>query len=444
MKHKGLLVAFYLVLLVLLLVTWSRTTLVSMPIRLVYLGLLFIPLISNRWLFAPCLVLFWTIAQLSFGYSLMPTEALYYVIVSLVFAIFSFHSFRRDDCPYPLFVLFIVATLLVNLTTSMTIGKITYSSVLFLLLFITINRRMSEVAEMVGFAFILVSLICSSLVIFYQDRLIVAYSSDFDRIMTGSINYTCTTLGIGSVLALLQAFDINRNRFWRIVCIGTVIISFIALLLQASRGAILAVVVADLVIVFSQRINLAYKLITVLFFGLFVYYLYEGSYMDLLISRIQSDDGTGTNRLVIWKDKLFAFHESSSFMNLLFGIGVERTWNLGGAGYSYIGCHNDYLAFYIEYGVFGIFLFLSLLFYPYFRSDRNTRRRIIPLLVFILADCISLEPFSVGHIPMYFLLFYIYVFSISNAKKQSNEKSFVHNVQLVGRRNEWSDVKSLS
>ena len=414
MKKRAFIEFYYAILLFLLIETWASTSLASLPVRVLYLGLLFLPLLSNREFLAPCLILFWTTAQLSFGYSLMPTESYYYVAITLVFvAVTLLRNKKPIRFPYPLLFLFFLFVVLVNLATNGELQKVSYSSILFLLLLLTINDNLSEVTEMIGYAFILVTLICSILVLINLSALTISYSSDLDRVMTGSINYSCSTLGIGSVIALSQSLNVRKNWWWRIVCIITIIISLFVLVIQASRGAILAVAVADIAILLFQRIKLIYKLLGIALVVAFVFFLYDGSYMDLLIYRIQTDDGAGTNRLVMWEQKLSAFQESANVFHYLFGIGFENAWKLGGAGKAYVGCHNDFLAFFIEYGIFGFIMFLGMILYPLYCSPRNARISIIPLFLFIVSDCISLEPYSMGYPPMYCLLLYIYLLSAS-------------------------------
>ena len=420
MKKKAYLIIYYAILLLLLVATWARTTLVPLPIRMFYLGLLFLPLLRYRVFLAPCLALFWTIAQLSFGYSLMPTEPYYYVGITLVFVVISIRRQKKYvHFPYPYLVLFFFYVLIINLVTNGTIEKVSYSFLLFLLLLLSVNDNLSEVAEMVGKAFILVSLVCSGLIIVHMNELTTSYSSDLDRVVTGSVNYSCTVLGIGAVLALSQSFNTKRSLWWKIVCFFTIVISLFALLIQASRGAILAIAVADVSIVLFQRMKFRYKMLALVLIGAFVYFLYQGAYLDLLITRIQSDDGTGTNRLIIWRDKLSSFYESSGFFQFLFGIGFEPTWRLGGAGKAYYGCHNDFLAFFLEYGLLGIILFFILILYPLFNCPKGSRFTIIPLLLFIVTDCFSLEPFTIGYPPIYFFLFYQYLLSASQKEISS-------------------------
>lgn len=417
MNNKAFLIVYYASLLLLLIVTWANTSLAPLLVRILYMGLVFIPLISNEILFAPCLILFWAIAHLSLGYSLMPTDSVYYIVITLFFVALSVRNKKKKvHFPYPFLITFCLYVLVVNLVTESGLEKVTLTSVLFLLLLFTVSDNISQVTELVGYAFILVSLISSGLVFIYRNILLADYSLDIERIVTGSLNYSCTTLGIGAVSALSQALDARRNKWWRLVCVLTIIISIIALLLQASRGAILAVAVAYVAIIYFHKIKFIYKLLTIALIGVFVFCLYEGNYFDLLLSRIQNDD-SGSHRLEIWQYKLSTFHNNSTVFSYLFGIGLEQTWQLGGSVFSYIGCHNDFVAFYIEYGIVGIIMFLSLICYPLVNCPKSSRFQIIPFLLFIIADCISLEPYSIGYAPMYFLLFYLYLVSANNKEK---------------------------
>ena len=174
---------------------------------------------------------------------------------------------------------------------------------------------------------------------------------------------------------------------------------------------------------FNKTSRLRTKIITVVLASFFIVVLYNNQVLDLLIYRIQSDTGTGTGRTEIWGDKLSQHLDSISFLSAFFGRGFENTWKLGGYGRDYIGCHNDFVAFFIEYGLIGIILFLLLIFYPLrVAKTKSLRSDILPLVAYLIVTCMTLEPFSMGYLPYCFLLLFIYL-KASEQHAFSNVKS---------------------
>lgn len=408
---KKSLIIYYLVLFVLLVFTWANMTTLPIIIRLAYLSLLFIPCFKHSYLLAPTLILFLTTALLSFGYTFLPTEVYYYIAIAAVIAIVSV-TVHKKFIPTSYGVLFVLLLLItiVNAVTGTSVEKVTFSLLLFLLLFLSVQPKdIRNVLELVPLCFIIYTLTCSILILAHQKELVMSYAGDLERVLSGSINYTCTTIGIGSVVGLIGSFDSANKGIKRIISIATVVLSIIVLLLEASRGAILAVAAADVIVILSQKVKTRYKVFGIILLAGLVYVLYQQDYFDLLIYRIQADDGTGANRTDIWESKLRYFWDLQNPFSILFGIGFNRTWNLGGGSFDYIGCHNDFIAFLVEYGIVGIGFFFYLLLYPFIKSSRSIRRSILPYIVFIVVDCLTLEPISMGYLPIYFLLFYVYL-----------------------------------
>ena len=203
MNKKKILLVYYGVLFVLLLTTWARQDFISMPIRVGYLALVFLPAVNRVSLFFPCLVLFLTTSLLSFaGYTFMPTETTVYLLMAGVFAFIAFRERRDYKYPYVLFLVIFFISIVVNLVTSGKIETISYSFLLLLLLPITINEKEKEfVADIVPKLFILSTTACACLTLLNQE-LLIRESYNHERLISGSLNYTCCTLGIGFVLSL--------------------------------------------------------------------------------------------------------------------------------------------------------------------------------------------------------------------------------------------------
>lgn len=415
--NKNKLLIYYSVLFVMLVFTWANRTFLPVVIRLAYLVFLFAPCLKYTSLFAPCLILFLTTSLLSFGYTFMPTEVGYYVLIAAVIALVTYSSYRKSiHIPLGAFVAFLVFVTLVNVIHSGTIERITYAFLLFIFLTLTVSQEenVKLATEIIPLCFIIISLACSILIWINQRELMVDFAAGYERLWSSSINYTCSTIGIGVIFALEIALDAKRRKYIRIISLATMIISFKVLLAEASRGAFLVIAVSSVIIILFTKVKVYYKILVLLLLYGVVMYLYQHGYFDLLIYRVEMDDGTGSQRLSIWESKLNSFLNYDNPLVVLWGLGYSKTWGLGGEGLSFIGCHNDFVAFFIEYGVFGLGFLLFFLLFPLIKVSKKTRRHILPYLIFIIVDGLSLEPLSMGYLPMFFLLFYIYILKIKD------------------------------
>jgi hypothetical protein len=382
-----------------------------MSIRVGYLALVFMPVINRVYLFFPCLVLFLTASLLSFaGYTFMPTEASIYLLITVVFAFIAPKGCRDYKYPYLVLSLVLIMTVLVNLLSSGQIEKVSYSFLLLLFLPVTVREKEKEyVTDIIPKLFVLSTTSCAVLTLLNQ-QLLIKESFDYERLISGSLNYTCCTLGIGFVLALREFLKPSTQKFSKVFYAFCMMTLLLTVIFEASRGAMLAIVVSSVICILNQNLRIRTKIFVVISAILFVFVLYNNQVLDLLIYRVQSDTGTGTGRTEIWADKLGQHFNSFSLLNFLFGIGYEHTWNLGGYGHNFIGCHNDFVAFLIEYGIIGFVLFLSMIIYPiHVAKSKNVRSEILPLIAFIVITCMTLEPFSMGYLPYCFLMLYIYL-----------------------------------
>ncbi len=406
--------SYYLLLYLALVLTWARQSFIPMPLRVAYMAALFVPIIGYKIsLYIPCLVLFLTTSLLSLGgYTFLPTEISFYIIISLAFVAVSFlrNGARLQKYPYVFFILLSFFPLIVNLVYSGSVEKISYSLFLMILLPYTVFRDDRElVIKLLPKAFIAAAF-ATALMTLLNQQLLMQVSYDHDRIISGSLNYTCCTMGAGCVFALKEFLNKSSGKTYKLFCIAAMFTILVTIIMEASRGALLAVAVASILIILTQKIGKWTKIFIVALVALFVYLLYNNQILDLLIYRIQVDDGSGTGRTEIWLEKISEFYASMTPLSGLFGIGFDNTWALGGHGHNYIGCHNDFVAFFIEYGVVGLVLFVTMLLMPFFSNKYRGRRNVVmPFLAFIVMSCLTLEPFSMGYLPFYFLLLYIYL-----------------------------------
>ena len=186
-------------------------------------------------------------------------------------------------------------------------------------------------------------------------------------------------------------------------------VSIPVMLLMGSRGALVCVVASVLVqLMFSKAKKIWKVLLVILGIG-FLYYLYANEYFDLLEHRFEAEDGTGSNRLLIWAMKYYTFIYNASLGDVVFGIGKDRGIGITPIlGENNVGFHNDFLAFFVSYGIIGLAFFVALILRPLRKMKWQSpyRTAVIANSAFLILGSMTIEPFFIGVYPLYAFLFY--------------------------------------
>ena len=193
------------------------------------------------------------------------------------------------------------------------------------------------------------------------------------------------------------------------------------LLKNASRGAVVCVASGIIIITLFSKIGLKKKISIALlvFFGIML--MYQLGLFGALEERVMHDeDGTGSGRTIIWAYKISLFFEQPMY-KLFTGLGYRGGFMLGfDDGY---GFHNDYVAFFVDYGIIGTILFILFLLYPLFIARKNKKQRAIvtALTVYLILCCTTLEPLSGGRLPFCYLYLFIYILAKQGASIKRNK-----------------------
>jgi O-antigen ligase len=192
------------------------------------------------------------------------------------------------------------------------------------------------------------------------------------------------------------------------------------LLKNASRGAVVCVASGIIIITLFSKIGLKKKTAIVLLLLLGIALMYQIGLFSALEERIMNDeDGTGSGRTLIWAYKLSLFFEQPTY-KLFTGLGHRGGFMLGfDDGY---GFHNDFIAFFVDYGIIGTILFISLLLYPLIivRKNKEQRAIVTALTAYLILCCLTLEPLSAGRLAFYCIYLLIYILA-----KQRGIQNFV-------------------
>ena len=237
---------------------------------------------------------------------------------------------------------------------------------------------------------------------------------DYERYGWADPNYFSCILGFGLLIAysgiVMPSSPKDRGRrifYWLVLLLSLYVIMTIA-----SRGATVAVFLSLIVMTLFSSIHTYKKVMFIVAFSGMLLLFYHFGYIQLLYDRFQSDDGTAGNRLVIWAAKLKAFADADVWHHL-FGFGMKEGRQLGFTKIQ--GFHNEFLAFLVCYGIVGLILFVVMLFSPLFGIKRGGNKYILPYLVYLIAVCISLEPFSSQSI--IYMSFFLYVLLLGKEYK---------------------------
>lgn len=415
-KDKFLLL--YYAFLVLVMALYTNTS--SSPnflLRIGYLVAIVAPLFKNSGLFMPVMVCFLGISMNTFALPLLPEDIIFYITLSIPFALI-FAPGNKDKTVKvpkvkPMFWIALIYVFLLNIMLSESLPKLVSNYFLCLLIFCAARYYQKQVADYAPLAFMAIALVLSCWAIFCEDAKVNNYNHIGDEEQAGWMdpNYLGVIISFGPLLCVKQLLDGIKNRYQLIFSIATLILSIIGLAVIASRGAIIALAVGALSLIFISNFKKSRKIsiIAIIVAALFV--LYINGLFDLLLVRFEMEDATGNGRTVIWEKKLDAFFSESNPFQLIFGYGYDGGINLGhfGRGRAF---HNDFVAILVEYGFVGLVTLVSAIVYPIRKCNAEMRPTIICFLIMLIACSMTVEPLAFGN--MVYLCFYMYIVVLSH------------------------------
>lgn len=413
MKKKWILYIYYLLLLMLYL-SWND--LESVPgagIRIGYMMAVILPcyLYEKAWLPA-VMTIFLSLCTHGLSTAYLPARHETYILVLLV-GLFWGGVKRRDGKTTRYLFFLLLYTTLINLITSVEISLISKALLIVLILSFYIDYRDEDSFSMLSLSLIVTALLLSVSLLINADKVItvsgVSQIDGAERLGFRDINYSACVVALGMIAALIEIVRRKAGRIVFIISLVTLVVSFVALAMNASRGSFLSLAGAGIIILWFSRANKFYKVLLTLAVIAGVYYMYTNEMFDLLVARFEEDDGTGSGRLYIWQRKLEDFSHQGVF-SWIFGMGhtIGREFDLSNVGGT-TGFHNDFLAFLVCYGIIGFIGLLVFFTYPLRHLSKYNQNRplVIAALFGVFLICMTLEPFVAGRIPYY--MFWIYI-----------------------------------
>ena len=393
--------------------SWTNTGLVAPPsvLRLAVTFAVFVPLVKYFWMAPAVIILFVGLRFNSvapFGY--IPQSWNIYCWLTLIIALFHSILYKKKSLfkfSNPQILLFFFLFFVDLFNYQLFSPLLTFSLTLFVL-YNSINDRLA--LNLAMFSFVLLTITLSIYYfIFAQEFMMSYYGSDVERATWVDPNYFGVVLGCGIVFSggyLFSAIPAKISNFYRIVFVTCIILGFLVITLQASRGAMLAIAGALVIQLLFSKVKWYIKFISILLSAIGIVYLFQSDYFTLLIDRTLNDDGGGSGRAEIWASKLE--HWSESF------------WNLFGTGYAGVvtkfrpvntDCHNEFISTVISYGIIGIAVMLGA--FLKVMIIRRNRAFLWSGLAFLCIAFMTLSPFTCQTgwtaCPLFIVLFYKYI-----------------------------------
>lgn len=423
-KHRSgiFFYVFYIAMLYVLL-SWNNGEIAPpMYMRLAYLALLLIPVtFFKRYVFFYPIILtiFVSISKFMFSFSYMPTDPDIYCLLTFLWFIIvksagwiQLPNSNRQLSSFLLVCLLYIS--FVDLMDKASFSAISYCIFIVYLFLSSIKAKVSASSLLTSFS--IVSLVLAASFILFRDQFALDYyssnyvASGLERSSWTDPNYFGCLIGVGVVSAMIKMRNFGRmSSYEKIFYIAVCVLSLIAIVINASRGAVLAVGVSFVVNIIFTHSKARYKVMLSLGVVALLIILYTNDFFDLLFYRIENDySGEGSGRVGIWETKMNSFLSSSNPLNMVFGYGNQGGVHLG---YSYMrGFHNDFIAIIVEYGILGFLMMMYLFFRQISRAQKasGARSASIVILSFLFTVMMTLEPLTIGYLP-YWLIVYLFI-----------------------------------
>lgn len=441
MKNIKLYFVYYAILLVIFALRQTATSEPPMLLRLGYMAAVLVPVFYTKDVSYPAIItMFLTLTISGMNYSYMPYTLSLYVLITLIFLLF-YNAKSNSKTKIPrIFIFFTLYVFFVDLVTG-TIGGLAGSSffesnfycmLLIIMFMMIIGEDINNKLNQFSICYAASTIVLSILFLTIGRQLFTEsyFGTESDRTKWTDPNYFGMIVAMGTILGLIQLFSKDWKELKLIIklmYLSAIIISLPVLVLNASRGAVLSVVVAFVILILVSKTKSFYKGMIVTLAIIAVYSLYTYHYFDLLIERIEYDDGTGSTRTIIWKEKLNDF-ANGNVISMIFGYGRTGGANLGGR---LIGFHNDFIGHLVDYGIVGFILFMNLLVYPIkIIPKKSSARPFVIVIIVYLATCfMTLEPFITGLLSYY--VFYMYALLMAQNERDKSIKQIecVHEIE---------------
>lgn len=419
MKLKQYCWLAYYILLLLVMVSWQNPDQApSTTSRLAFLAASVLPLfVFKKIKYLPIVfILFYSINIYGTALSYFPTYYYYYIPFILAGLLFVYNRKKNLGIASSSYLLCLLLVIfIVDIASASELCDISYCYLFLVLLIGYYSPYDINYVKLFQYLFVISSLVLSiEFLTVGREYTITLMGSEREAWMDP--NYFGCVVGMGVIQAFLLLMR-NGEKQWivSILLTVTIVVSLITLVLNASRGALLATMLAFAYYLLTSKSKWYIKFIIVSAGIILGIYMLNNDYFTLLEERLSGGDTTGSGRTVIWQKKLTAFIDDSNILHWLLGLG-----NTGGAMLAFgfkRGFHNDFVGFLVSYGFVGFVLFVYSFVKPILKSTIYKKEVMVGIL-YLVTCCMTLEPFLSGYLP--FFGFYFCCLLMSKIKLCSN------------------------
>ena len=413
MKKK----TFYFIMAVFILLLTPFTGTVGAPpamLRILYLAAVVIVtwMYDKEWLPAVITTLF-TISKFGYSVAYMPTDLWYYVVLFAGYCVLTRKPLLRSPKIIWFFALWVI---IVDILHTYTV----YDNALSLILLGLVSsscclNSARKNGEMFSLCFVTISLVISIEYVFASSNIVFVYtgisSEDDARVMWADPNYLGCVVSMGGLVAFSNLLKKDKHWLKYTISVFVIGISFIMLLMNASRGALLAFLSGFFVLFSTTKAKPIYKLMLFGVIAVFVVWLYDNAYFELIENRIANDSSGGSGRTDIWINKWRAYGSKETFEKIL-GLGyfdgyrIAQSTSIVDGKLSGGGFHNEFLAHIVDYGFVGIVVLFCFFYYP-IKIGQKVSPVVLSHIILLVVACMTLEPLSLGMFVYYAFWFYI-------------------------------------
>jgi len=335
-----------------------------------------------------------------------------FCLVAILLLFLAYSEALKNISAYLLIGFFLWSAITREIKISKDIINIAIISHLFIVIIgslqgINSNESLSQVMDLVHIVFLFLFFREANLIFLSYERIVqlifigfsfaalaglfIFFSNSLSRVelhSVASVNRSSVYMVYIFVTAICLITYYNNNKFSKFLFPFVLLLSLISILLGASRMALFSLpVLIFLYGVFSNKINLTFVLISVLFFSLISIVIFL-VFPDSLVAKKIFLGFEDTPRIQIWVASLYTWFEN----NLLFGIGIGNSISIDVAYYfdenaltrNIDNPHNVYLDMLLERGLLGLISFLTFMASFFFIKSLNIFSIYVRLLVISL------------------------------------------------------------
>ena len=368
--------------------------------RILYSFAIFIPpILKGKWL-PFSLNVFVSVSICSFS-PLLPSKTILIVIAALAVGLLSKRIVLSGV--KSIIWIFLIYIFLIALLYSDIQELMAYSVLMTLICIGSIGNK--DEVSLFALSFVFVAIILSLMFLLNFETFLVQYAKEEALDRSGWINPNMFGghLSLGIVAAYWLFRSKTANKIWTIILLLSVGVSLLVLIMNASRGALMASVLPIGIMVLFSKMKVGYKIVSLGLGALLVLYAFNNGFFDLLIYRLQDETvRTGGDRFTIWLEKLDAFNQNG-ILSVVFGVGQTNCELLGATG----STHNDFVTALLSYGIVGFVLFAIVIFNPLFSTFHHFSIETIAFFTVMLVESLVLEPFFRGYLIYYMFFLFI-------------------------------------